>query len=212
MIMFKAFIFDMDGVIVDNTSFQIQSWKKLLKKYAVNFEDEEILQQTLGRKAEEIIIHFFKTKEANIIEQLKEERFRIYKSLSKQKLELISGLINFLKLLKKNKKLVLLASSGSKKSVNFILSKFDLRKYFNIIITGESVIKAKPNPQIYLLASKKSGFEPKECVVFEDSPAGIKAAKKAGINCIGILTSYNKLEKTLFNIKNFTEIKKSILD
>ena len=89
------------------------------------------------------------------------------------------------------------------------MERFDFGKYFDSILSLEQVTKPKPDPEIYLLSAERLGVDPKKCVVFEDSPAGVAAAKGAGMKCVGIATgtTAEKLAAADVIIKNFNELR-----
>lgn len=119
-------------------------------------------------------------------ELLRKKKKHIYTKLV-EKLshnDLIPGIENFLKDLKKNKIKTAVASSSIQAEI--LLKKFDLAKYFDVIIDGNSNLPLKPNPDMFLKACEKINKKPFECIVFEDSIAGVESAKRGGFKCIGV--------------------------
>jgi len=89
-----------------------------------------------------------------------------------------------------------LASSGTEEYIGIVLDKFKIRRYFNVIVSGDDVKVGKPNPRIYTLAAEKLGIAPGRCIVLEDAKNGVEAAKAAGCKCIGVI-DLNELPQDL---------------
>ena len=133
-------------------------WTFLKRKYGLNLTIPELLE----RQARENIEH-----------------------LKTIDLEPISGIMALLERLKESKIKLGLASSSPGKVIELILQKCEVDRYFETVVSGESVKQGKPAPDIFLLAAERLGVEPRQCVVIEDSAKGIAAAKAAGMKCIG---------------------------
>ena len=120
----------------------------------------------------------------------------------------VLGIIEFLQKLNKQKFPTALATSSRKTISDYVLENFGIRKYFNHIITGDDVTRAKPDPEIYLKAANNLKIKPFDCIVFEDSISGVEAAKKAGMKVILVMTSHTKKEipNVDLAIKDFTDI------
>ncbi len=127
------------------------------------------------------------------VKELIEERRKIFYSLlNKEEIKLMPGLINLLNILKKNNKKIAIASSSEKEYIEYILNKFNIKEFFEVIISGYEIEKGKPEPDIFLKASEKLKVSPNECLVIEDSRNGVLAAKRAGMKCIAIPNSITK--------------------
>jgi beta-phosphoglucomutase len=96
-------------------------------------------------------------------------------------------------------------SNAELENIDFILDRFDLRRYFQVVVNGYQVAHAKPAPDIYLKAAERLGLEPAHCIVFEDSPVGIAAARAAGMQVVGIETTLDKLEDVDIHVKDFLD-------
>ncbi|MFH1564551.1 MAG: HAD-IA family hydrolase [bacterium] len=123
------------------------------------------------------------------IESFYNKRIQLFLDIVKDELEALPGLIESLKLFQSNNFKIALASSGAKKYIDLVLDKFNLRDYFDVIVSGDCVKIGKPNPETYLVASKKLNFKPEECVVLEDAKNGIESAINAGCKCIAIINT-----------------------
>jgi HAD superfamily hydrolase (TIGR01509 family) len=183
--MLNGVIFDMDGVIVDSHPVHKKTWRTFLELHGKNVTDEELNFIMDGRKREEILRHFLgylSSEQIRILGHQKELLFREQATAMRT----IEGLPAFVQQLTRANIKLGIASSGSHGRVNFVLDSLRLRKYFAAIVTGDQVSAGKPDPTIFRLASEQLRVPPSETLVFEDSISGVKAAKAAGMKCIGI--------------------------
>ncbi|PJZ46814.1 HAD family hydrolase [Leptospira brenneri] len=190
----KGFIFDMDGVVVDNHSFHFKAWMEFSKKY--NFPlNSEIYRDTFNGKTNSdlfrMIFGDISDKECKLYGDEKESW---YQSLYQKEMKPHTGLVDYLKHLKEQKVKIALGTSAPTMNVNFTLDNLSLRHFFDVIIDGSQVSQGKPHPQVYQLCAKELGLDPKDCVVFEDSLAGLESGKSAGCSIIGVATSHTESE------------------
>jgi len=182
----KAVIFDMDGVLVDSEPFHVQTEKRMFRKMNLDISDEEhagymgtatdvMWKQIIGKRNLPIDI-------PEITELTIKEGLPYFYSL--EKIDPMPGLIDLLEKLKSKNIPMAVASSSDPETIRIILEKSGLRKYFLQAVSSSEVGKSKPEPDVFLHAAKILGVLPENCVVFEDSKNGIKAAKAAGMYCI----------------------------
>ncbi len=193
----KAVIFDMDGVIVDSENL----WEKLTFQLYEEFDisvDNTVLDLIRGRTEDEVFKPFlekkgYKCKELEDLNQKAIQRRReLFFEIGKDKLRLFpKAKEKIIELNKKGYKLAI-ATSSFKQLMDLIVDKFVIRKYFDVLYSGEDVVNGKPNPEIYLKTMKKLGVKPEETVIIEDSIQGLKAAKDSGAYCIAVETTNTK--------------------
>lgn len=207
--MIKAIIFDMNGVIINDEHFHNESWVLFCKKHGFTLSKEEFHAEVMGKRDKDTLEYLFKkpltSEEINLYGN---ERDDIVKELVIGKLQLTSGLLKLLDEIRQNTIPLAIATSSRKNYVNFIVDTFSIRKYFQYIVTAEDIVKGKPNPEVYLKIATLLNVKPDDCLVFEDSLAGINAAKSAGMKVIGITTSHTseELNKADTTITDFTHI------
>lgn len=185
----KAFIFDLDGVIVDTAKFHFLAWQTLARKIDINFTEEEN-EQLKGvsrvKSLEKILSWGNKTISDKDFQRLMAEKNEDYLSHVHQmtKDDILPGVHNFLTELKTKDHPIALGSAS--KNSKTILEAVGLMSMFDVIVDGNDVVEGKPNPEVFLKAAEGLNVKPEDSVVFEDSIAGIKAANTANMLSIGI--------------------------
>jgi len=213
--MVKGAIFDMDGVIVHNISHHLQAWKQLGRELGREFRDEDV-NRVFGQRNREILRSLIGNDVPD--EQLAEygrRKEELYRRIMAPELKPVSGLPEFLQSLSSRGVKTAVATSGPIENVGFVLDGLGFEDAFDAIITGLDVRESKPDPAIFLLAVQRIGLTPADCVVFEDSPPGIKAGKAAGCRVFALATTHSSNELRQYQpdriIKDFTEISVSEL-
>ncbi|NNK83450.1 MAG: beta-phosphoglucomutase [Flavobacteriaceae bacterium] len=209
----KGFIFDLDGVIVDTAKYHYLAWKKLADELGFEFTEEqnEMFKGVSRKRCLEILLDIGKVDatqeqfEKWMIE--KNEDYLSYIDKMDES-EILPKVKKVLKYLKKKDQPIALGSAS--KNAQPILEKVGLISYFESIVDGNSVTKAKPDPEVFLIAAKDLKTKPEDCIVFEDSVAGIQAANIANMISIGI-GDKNVLHEADYIFKDFTEMNKKFL-
>lgn len=185
----KACIFDLDGVVVDTAKYHYLAWKRLAGEMGFEFleKDNERLKGVSRMDSLNILLELagiqVSDKEKEQLAHTKNQWYLEYI----QKMtpdEILDGVKEFIGDLRGNG--VKIALGSASKNANLILSQIKIQHLFDAVIDGSMVVNAKPDPEIFLLAARKLGVEPKYCVVFEDAEAGLESAIRGGIRCIGV--------------------------
>jgi beta-phosphoglucomutase len=206
---FQAAIFDMDGVIIDNHIFHVQAWSELCNKYQIPFEENNFRSKYFGKNNKDIFYGLMNCElNAEKIEALGEEKEKIYRELYKDLITPVKGFVPFVLTLKNSGIKIAIATSAPTSNLDFVLDNLKIRNLFDVIVDATGIIKGKPDPEIYLKASKLLNIQPTNCIVFEDSISGIKSGQNAGMKVIGLSTTHNpeELPKTSLLIKDFSEV------
>lgn len=206
--MIRAYIFDLDGVIVDTAKYHFLAWKRLANQLDIPFseQDNELLKGVSRVESLRIILRLGKRE----LDVDSFERYLIQKNtwyldyIEKiDACEILPGVEHFIAGCKANGGLIALGSAS--KNAGLILERIGLTKAFDAVVDGNSVVNAKPDPEVFLQAARALDVVPERCVVFEDAAAGVKAAKNAGMSCVGV-GDPEQLPCADFYIKNFKTI------
>ena len=190
-----AAIFDMDGVIVHNIPFHKKAWKMFYAKRGKRLTTQIFQKDINGRLNSEILGHLFGRRiAADELRRYVKEKETLYQNSYKDHVALLPGLEQFLKKLKKANVPMAIATSAPPENVRFIFAHTRIGRYITHVIDASRVKRGKPYPDIYLRAAKAIRRKPGACVVFEDSPLGIEAAKAAGAKVIAVMTTMKPIE------------------
>jgi beta-phosphoglucomutase len=181
----------MDGTLIDNTPYHYKSWQAFFKAHNLGDISVERYKNTIsGTPIIETMRSLFPDADEDTLKKYREEKEVYYREIYAPFLAPINGLENFLTELKDTGIKMAMASSATMDDINFILNKVPIRDDFEAIIDGSRVSKGKPNPQIFLKAASDLDAQPGDCIVFEDSISGIKAATAAGMKVVAITTGH----------------------
>jgi HAD superfamily hydrolase (TIGR01509 family) len=183
--MIKAIIFDMDGVLVDSEPFHIEIENRQFTLNGIPISQEEH-QSYMGSTS---VVMWNKIAEHHklplpvkeLIEQNRLESIRYFSALDE--IPVMPGLVDLLEKLQAKNYPLAVASSSYPEIIDLILERTNLKKYFQVIVSGQEAGKSKPEPDVFILAAQKLGIIPEQCLVIEDSANGITAAHAAGMSC-----------------------------
>lgn len=183
----RAFIFDMDGVIIDSEPLHAKIKRQTLRHYGFSVGDSDIVRY-VGRTTKE----FFRDAIAAVgrtdisASEMTDYKHAAYLEALQKNAEVqpVYGITELLEMLMGMDVKIGLASSASREVIEIVLARFGFRDKFDIVLSGTELPKSKPDPEIYLITAKSLAVEPEDCVVLEDSQSGIAAAKAAGMYCI----------------------------
>jgi beta-phosphoglucomutase len=209
----KGFIFDLDGVIVDTAKYHYLAWKKLANELGFEFSEEqnEMFKGVSRKRCLEILLDLGEIDATQeqfdrwMIE--KNEDYLAYIEKMDES-EILPDVKKVLKYLKKKEQPMALGSAS--KNAQPILEKVGLMHYFDSIVDGNHVTKAKPDPEVFLIAANDLKMNPEDCIVFEDSVAGVQAANIANMISIGI-GDKNVLHEADYIFKDFKEMNKKFI-
>jgi beta-phosphoglucomutase len=186
---YKACLFDLDGVLVDTAIYHFQAWKNLGTKFGFTLTEEQN-EQLKGVSRVESLNRILAWANYSATEEQKSswliEKNDNYLELisNMNPSEILPGVLDFLHQIKQAGYKIALGSAS--KNAEIILSKTGLIDWFDLIIDGNKVTKSKPDPEVFLKGASGLGFQPNECIVFEDAQAGVQAAKAGNMRAIGI--------------------------
>jgi len=202
----KAFIFDLNGTMIDDMEYHIKAWHRLFnEELGANLNPDQVKSQMYG-KNEEVIKRVFGESRFSQEEmsRLSVEKEKAYQRAYRPELRLIKGLHEFLDRAYKNHIVMAIGSAAITFNIDFVLDNLDIRHYFKAIVSADDVQKSKPDPETYTKVATLLQLQPSDCIVFEDAPKGVEAAQNAGMDCVVITTMHAQTEfKNYSNILHF---------
>ena len=191
----EAVLFDLDGTLIDNNSFHLQSWKQYLKHIGKEISEEAYKAHINGRTNKDAIEYIYgrmmNDDEAMIYTLQKEE---IYRTIYQPYIKPVNGLLALLKKLDKLKIPMAIATSGIQVNIDFMFSHIPIQHYFTTVVNSAHIKAGKPDPEIYIKTAELLKVKPEKCLVFEDAVVGVQAAKAAGMKVIAITTTHTAEE------------------
>lgn len=183
----RAYLFDMDGVLVDNCRYHVLSWLELAKKYGGRLTEDEVVAW-MGAPGRDYIARMFdEPPEPERAEALLREKEAIYRELYRPNLAPREGLVEFLEGARKAGIVCAVTTGGSKANIDFVMDGLGIRGYFSCLVDASQYERGKPAPDCYLQTAERVGVDPSGCTVFEDAVNGIEAAKAANMRVIGLV-------------------------
>jgi len=201
-----ALIFDLDGVIIDSMPLHTDAWRVYLERLGIAATASDIETRMHGRRNDDIVGDFIAPGlEPGVVFEHGAAKERLYREMMRDQLDryLVAGIAGFLN---RSRGIPLgVASNAEPANIDLILDGAGLRGHFQAIVNGEQVARPKPYPDVYLRAAGLLSVEPADCIVFEDSPVGIQAARAAGMQVVGVQTHSADLIDVDLAIRDFQD-------
>lgn len=197
----KAFIFDLNGTMIDDMQFHLKAWYHIMNdELGANLSWEAVKKEMYGKNSEVLVRVFgkdrFTEEEMN---QLSIEKEKRYQREYIDHLTLIPGLQSFLEKAYALQIPMAIGSAAIMFNIDFVLDNLRIRHFFKAIVSADDVVYSKPNPETYLKAAHQLGMEPANCLVFEDAPKGVEAAQNAGMPSVVLTLLHEKEDFAQYN-------------
>lgn len=196
---YKAFLFDLNGTMIDDMNYHIRAWHRILNELGAGISPEKTKEECYGKNQELLERVFpgrFSSQEKDNISLQKENQYQLE---YRPHLKLIKGLDAFLKTSHNNGTPMAIGSAAIRYNIDFVIDGLGIRHYFDAIVSADDVATSKPHPETFLSCASLLGIESKDCLVFEDAPKGVETAKNAGMDCVVITTLHSKGEFAQYN-------------
>ena len=186
----KAVIWDMDGVIVDTSPYHEEAWRETFFKRGVEFTEKDF-RRSFGQRNDTIITGVLgKPPSQKVIDSIADEKEASFRRKICQQIEPLPGVTQLLSVLTAAGFRQALATSAPLQNVRLVMKDLGIEGYFEGVVTEKDVTDGKPSPQGFLLAARKLGVEPEDCIVIEDAVVGVAAAKRAGMGCVAVTNTH----------------------
>jgi len=184
-------IFDMDGVLVDSAEAHRESWRLLAGELERTVTDTQFAE-SFGRQNRDIIpLLFGAVEEARMI-ALADRKESIYRDIVRGRVPIVDGAVELVRDLRRAGARLAVGSSGPRANIDLVLSAMGMTDAFEIVVSAEDVTRGKPDPQVFQLACRRLDLPPARCVVIEDAPVGVAAAKAAGARCAAVMMHHSR--------------------
>ncbi|OFJ46828.1 beta-phosphoglucomutase [Janthinobacterium lividum] len=183
----RAFLFDMDGTIVDNMAFHTRSWLAFFERQGHVLDADTFFRATAGRQGREIIAKYLGD-EADHASLLAEKEV-VYRELYGPHLATVAGFERLITSARQHGVALVVGTAAPDENIAFTLDGLDLRHRFDAIVGAADVARGKPQPDVFLKGAQLAGALPQDCIVFEDAPLGVEAARRAGMRVVVLSTT-----------------------
>ncbi|MCB8984560.1 MAG: beta-phosphoglucomutase family hydrolase [Ardenticatenaceae bacterium] len=196
---YEAFIFDMDGTLINNMPYHIQSWLALFADLGIHLTEQEFHQRLSGKTNAETVREVLGSQMTDSdITQIATRKEEQYRAIYGPQMQPVAGLADFLHQSQAAGVKTAVATSAGPDNIEFVLGGLGLAGAFTAVVGAHDVQNGKPHPEIFLTAAARLGVAPSACLVFEDSRAGIEAARRAGMDVVVITTALSASEAQPF--------------
>jgi beta-phosphoglucomutase family hydrolase len=208
----RAFIFDMDGTIVDNMGFHTGSWLAFFARRGKNFDADEFFRETAGRQGREIIrAHFGNDIPDDEVAVLTQEKDAVYREMYGPHRKTIDGFDELIAQAKVRGVKLAVGTAAPPPNVVFTLDEMNLRRHFDTVVGAADVAHGKPHPDVFLKAAERLKVAPEHCIVFEDAPLGVEAARRAGMRAVVLTTTlpaeaFAEFDNVIRIVHDFSEL------
>lgn len=179
-------IFDMDGVLVDSARPHLTSWQQLAEEIGGRVTEAQFAA-TFGRQNQDIIPQLFGKVTPARLKSLSDRKEEIYRDLVRADPPIVAGAVGLVRSLYDAGAALAVGSSGPLANIELVLNAMAVRGLVDVIVSGDDVTRGKPDPQVFALACERLGLPPDRCVVVEDAPVGVEAARAAGTRSVAVL-------------------------
>jgi len=183
----RAFLFDMDGTIVNNMAFHTQSWLAFFERQGHVLDADAFFRDTAGRQGHEIIVEYLGADVDHAT--LLAEKEVVYRELYGPHLAAVAGFDPLITRARTSGVALVVGTAAPNENIAFTLDGLDLRHRFDAIVGAADVARGKPHPDVFLKGAQLAGALPENCIVFEDAPLGVEAARRAGMRAVVLTTT-----------------------
>jgi beta-phosphoglucomutase len=209
-----AFLFDLNGTLIDDMPYHTQAWHGILNNDLQHFIPIEAVKQEMYGKNEEVLARIFGAGffPPERVQEISLEKERRYQQAYLPELRLLPGLQAFLDAAKAQGIRMAIGTAAIPFNVRFVTDHLHLDAYFPVVVTADDVAESKPHPATFLRCAELLGVDPADCVVFEDTPKGVESARNAGMRAVVLLTTHEADEFAAYDnvvamVKDYHELK-----
>jgi beta-phosphoglucomutase len=206
----KAFLFDLNGTMIDDMQYHIKAWHGILNGLGAAISMEQMKEECYG-KNDELLERMFPGRfSEDEKREMSFEKERHYQVAFQPHLKLLPGLDAFLAKASQQNIKMAIGSAAIMFNIDFVLDNLQIRDYFSALVSADDVAVSKPDPETFLTCAERLYVQANDCIVFEDSPKGVESAKRAGMKVVVLTTlheahEFDGLDHVLMCVKDFTD-------
>jgi beta-phosphoglucomutase len=185
----RAFLFDLDGTLIDSMPLHHRAWQQWFESIGMAFDEATFFERTAGRTNAEIFADLFPQRSPDDHFQMAEAKELLYRVIAARELSLIPGALTFLGQAKQRGLAAAICTAAPLPNIDVAFKRFDLRSQVQAVTSPADGLRGKPHPDIFLEAARRLNVAPADCIVFEDAPLGVEAARRAGMQAVALTTS-----------------------
>lgn len=190
-----AFIFDMDGTMVDSMPYHARSWVEFTRRHGLQMDTADLMRRTTGRTGLECMREVFgRDMPPEEAQTLIHEKEALYRELFAPVFAEVAGFGRFASDAMERGLKVGVGTAGDRHNIAFTFSHLRMQAPPHAVVGGDEGLPGKPEPSIFLEAARRLGVSPAQCIVFEDAPFGIEAARRAGMRAVAVCTGHSPAE------------------
>ena len=208
----RAFLFDMDGTIVDNMAWHTRSWAEFFQRRGRTIDEADFFRRTAGRHGREILRDWLRHDLSDTeCEACTAEKEEIYRALYAPHQRSIAGFQRFIARAQSKSIALAVGTAAPEGNIRFTLDGLGLRGHFDAVVGAADVRRGKPAPDVFELAAKRCGARPEDCIVFEDAPLGVEAARRAGMRAVVLTTTlpaeaFEGYDNVIATVRDYEEL------
>ena len=207
----RALIFDMDGTIVDNMRFHDDAWESWHVSNNLPFDRETFSARTAGMALGEIVGPYFPDATADEIAAMGDAKEALYREAYRPHVAATTGLLELMARADAARVPMAVGTAAPPPNIDVVLDTLGLRQRFATIVSPSQGFRGKPHPDMFLAAAERMKVDPADCIVFEDAPLGVEAARRAGMRAVALLTllgaeAFSGYDNLIASVPDFTAL------
>ncbi|TXC66550.1 HAD family phosphatase [Piscinibacter aquaticus] len=187
--MIQGFLFDLDGTLIDSMPCHHDAWVARHARRGLSVDADAFFAATAGRSNDEILADLFPAATPAERIAMADEKERLYREAAATRLALVAGAAEFVEASRAAGVKLAVCTASTPENMALAFSRFPIREWVQTVVSPADGLRGKPHPDLFLEAARRLGLAPERCIVFEDAPLGIEAARRAGMNAVALTTT-----------------------